>query len=534
MKKIVGIIAAVAMAGSLFAADFTMKSQINASLFNVTQTKIKDTNSTEPNKPIVTKSDVTALGGLAQGKTANYAEMIGLSISDDKAGGEMKVWAKDGKDPSDLVVGKYSVWFKPLDMIKITIGNWGTNLNQEHMDWWRAEAKTDSQGFAVSVYPMDGLSFDVAFLPGWGGNWFKTNDDGLSQTEDEKKAKGYITGKEDAVLAETFFKVAYAADGIGTINAMFDAKPAELTLGGAGDDKYQEYDSVNYKWNDIATPTDAAKKKAIDNGELSGYRKVAGAPAPKVTKSFADLKFGAGYNNTFGDITVWANVLGYANYKVANIDIDLYKKILKGEVVGYTGTCDAYKMGLEKVRLELDANSTVDALSWEVYLPVDIYMKYANAAYSCDYINDTKAEEMAFKAWEMDNYNSIYGAAPSDAEKKVYEDSGIKFNPVAIGFCGKVAYALDNGLKVSFQAEVNNFLAKDLSISLKPKVEGSIGLLSWNAALDFGINACSHIEYADKATKEANGQKVVHTDADGKGNFNPFKLNVPVEFSLAF
>ena len=254
MKKIVGILSAAAvLAASVFAADVSAKVKLDGSLFN-----LKDDKS------------INALT-IQHNSDESWNPVIAMSVNGDVAGAEtsiyMGTYGKNGAWNNAYAMGikTFKIWFSPLDGLKVNLGNVGTNLNQESINYSGTDSGVDSEGFGIS-YNKDAIGIDLILAPGWGKNWFS-------------KADG-----QDASVAETYFKFQYNGGDIGTINAMFDAKD-----------------------------------------------------------TFKTLKFGAGYKNTFSGITVFENVLGYVGNEK-----------------------------FTKVRSETSASGNVDALSWSVWLPVDI------------------------------------------------------------------------------------------------------------------------------------------------------------------
>lgn len=180
MKKIVSILAVAAvLASSVFAADVSAKAKIDGSLANYDG------------------SNFSALS-IKHG-SENWNPNLAFATSGDVAGASFKFYdTGDGADFTPNATG-YSIWLKPVDALKITVGNWSTNLNQEHIGWCNTDSSIDSYGYALSI-AAGAVSADVFLAPGWATPWFAGN-----------------------AVAETFAKVQFGAD-FGTINAEIDAK----------------------------------------------------------------------------------------------------------------------------------------------------------------------------------------------------------------------------------------------------------------------------------------------------------------------
>lgn len=174
MKKIMTAVAAVAMAGSLFAADVAAKVQIAGSLFN-----LKD-------------SKVTALN-VKDDATESYKAAVQMSVSGDKAGASVSYANKPA-----LTQVSHNIWFAPVDALKITVGNVDTTLVQEKMDWCNSETHFEP-GYGYKAEVKAGAVGIEALLKA-DSNWLN-----------------------DGKIDDTAAKVAFGAD-FGTVSALFEMK----------------------------------------------------------------------------------------------------------------------------------------------------------------------------------------------------------------------------------------------------------------------------------------------------------------------
>ena len=195
MKKIVGIFAAAAvLATSVFAADVSAGVRIEGSLFDYS------------------KDSISAL--TINHNNQFYHAPIAFSISDDKAGGTLKLTDLDGADSPDTVQSRcWSIWFKPDDILKITVGEWTGAMNQEHIDWCNTDSGIGAEDgtYTLSLTPADGVSVDVTTVPGWGKAWMSK------------------AGDADAAIAPLGLLFNYSAD-FGKISAVFEGKDNFKTL----------------------------------------------------------------------------------------------------------------------------------------------------------------------------------------------------------------------------------------------------------------------------------------------------------------
>lgn len=191
MKKIIGMIAAAAtIATSVFAADVSAKVKVDGSLFNF-------------------NADGNKINALTiKHNSEDWNPDMSFSVSGDQAGASMKFWyggdetaAKAESNKFNTVAGAYSIWFKPFDMLKVTVGQYGTNLNQETIDWSHTESGIDTQGYALDL-DVSGFFATVFFAPGWQKSWFTTAEN------------------VDATVNQLYAKLGYGAD-FGRVQGMF-------------------------------------------------------------------------------------------------------------------------------------------------------------------------------------------------------------------------------------------------------------------------------------------------------------------------
>ena len=110
MKKIVMGLAAVAMAATMFATDFTGGLKLTGDLFNYNT----DTGA------------MTVLGAISNGNDGTKAEAT-LSLSSEKVGASIKI-AADMSSDEKLVLSGNSLWFKPIDALKLSLNGNGLSM----------------------------------------------------------------------------------------------------------------------------------------------------------------------------------------------------------------------------------------------------------------------------------------------------------------------------------------------------------------------------------------------------------------------
>ena len=298
MKKIVGIVTAAAIATSVFAADVSAATKIKGNLFGYDEAK-KMTLLNENND------------------SHDYANPnMTFSISDDKAGATVKL-TTDGGDKA-VKMTTQTIWFKPLDALKITAGTFDIALNKEQIDWTESVTGLGGNGFLASVN-VEGFGLDVGFTAN-GADWLSKADEDNPTTANVDESK--------AVIKQFFVKAGYSAD-FGTIGAF-----AEFNRHKDGRKTYADHDLL-FGW-------DAFKFINDQRSDLGIYKLKDG--------EIGDILFGAGYRNNFNGIDVFCNVNGYMADKFEWIRPEVY----------VSGSADAFGYSLF-VAPVIFADSDLDA-----------------------------------------------------------------------------------------------------------------------------------------------------------------------------
>ncbi len=232
--------AALACAASMFAVDFAAATKIGGKLFSYDETgKIS---------AFQQKND-----------SHDYANPnFSFSVSGDKAGAAVKITTDGGTMETKMTT--QTIWFKPIDALKFTVGGYDVALNKETIDWTESMTGLGGNGFLAQVN-VAGFSLDLGLNEGAGDDFW------LAKAKDA-----------DPVFANTFVKVGYSAD-FGSIGAYWEMNNKDPV--NSWDAGYGHY----------ALDTDA-------------------------TAVIKNMNFGAGYKNTFGPVTAFVNVVGHAEKTV--------------------------------------------------------------------------------------------------------------------------------------------------------------------------------------------------------------------------
>ena len=200
MTKIVGIVAAVAMATSVFAADVAGKVALKGTLLKV-------------------DGGFTAISPIGD-DTHNWAPSIALSVNGDVAGASFalknhtgEAWAPGGeKANGPSLAGDPSIWFKPMDMLKFTVGGYDYNLFQETIDWSNSKTGMGGSGWKVDV-ASNGFELNVSLNTGFGSDWAN---------------QGWWFANSN--IGKFAVKAAYGAD-FGTVGGFFNYAANDMLFG---------------------------------------------------------------------------------------------------------------------------------------------------------------------------------------------------------------------------------------------------------------------------------------------------------------
>jgi hypothetical protein len=286
MKKIIGILLAGAMLTSAFAADFSAQVKMKGSLLNYNGNDFQ----------------VFKMG---TDNGADYNQLLSTSVTADKAGAELKFWLNGNAVVTDT--SKFKIWIQPMDMLKITFGQNGFNLNQESIDYYRSDSGIDSFGYSVNV-AMNGFALDFMMAPGYNNFWFN--------------------GKE---VASTALKAEYAAD-FGKINAILVANANFKDIKfGAG--YANNFGGIDMWANVLGYVNDGFNKLRVElfgKGNVDAFSWAAFVPV--------DI-------NIPGKVTVAAGLVAKVSYQLDACGVDLY--INKGDVTKWgTGTSIQVRPGV--------------------------------------------------------------------------------------------------------------------------------------------------------------------------------------------
>ena len=261
MKKIVGILLAGAMAFSAFAADLTGGVRLAGELFNYNGTS----------------EEVKAL--MLKNENQFWNAPLTLSISSDRAGGTFKMCDADS---DTMKSGKWAIWFKPMDMLKVNLGTIDKSMNTESITYGNRVLNYDDFGASLDVN-VDAFSATLSVVPGNNGWWFDNGMAALKNDVIEAAKKDMDYDKMSDEEKKEFDKVAAGLSGS-------DIKDFA---------KLYNIDIEQDKYNTIFKTLNLYAQYAADFGTISAMF--------DFSENFKKISIAAGYKNTFGDITMFAD-----------------------------------------------------------------------------------------------------------------------------------------------------------------------------------------------------------------------------------
>jgi hypothetical protein len=186
MKKIVGIIAALAMAGAVFAVDV-------ASMIHGWTDLLSMDLAADNAKPAF-----LGVRDPFDRQYAWYSTGIKFSVAADKCGGSFEVNHRDAE------VMSVNAYVQPTDAVKIAVGKIGLATNAETIDYTKLRAFDDGkEGWAIDLTPVDGLTINTMLVTGAARGW------------------GWAFWGQNGKIGETGIKIGYSAD-FGSVFALVD------------------------------------------------------------------------------------------------------------------------------------------------------------------------------------------------------------------------------------------------------------------------------------------------------------------------
>ena len=199
MKKIVMGIAAIAMAASMFAVDFAARVYMTGTVADGV-IDINDKAQNETKADSATKDSTLNFWNLNQTDQKDGDALV-MSVNGDQAGANLQLWYKYTGSDATPSIRSTNLWFKPIDMLKITVGDISVGTYKETIDWYKAPVGNSSADFNSwggagkfsSYATVEGAGLSIEATP-VDGLWLNA---GVVSSTEEKERFAKITFNED-------------------------------------------------------------------------------------------------------------------------------------------------------------------------------------------------------------------------------------------------------------------------------------------------------------------------------------------------
>jgi len=153
MKKIIAIASMAALvAGAAFAVDFSGNVEWNG--------RVADYNGT----------DFTAI---TLNKNSNDST-LSFYVNGEKAGASFNVDVDSTDYNYEAKIDDIELWVKPVDALKVNLGDVGHNLNTMQFEWWRTVYNITGKGVSLDFSATKDVTVGLGFTPGLDTPWFTT------------------------------------------------------------------------------------------------------------------------------------------------------------------------------------------------------------------------------------------------------------------------------------------------------------------------------------------------------------------------
>jgi len=277
MKRLVGILTVLMLAVSVFALDVSAGIKFEADLLNYDG------------------DDFRVLA--VRNGTSQWNQGLTFSVGTEKAGGQFKIWPNglvgnhSGWDwrVFNAIMGGWNLWFKPFDGMTVSLGNVGAGINEEQIDWYRSDAKAgDLWGASVS-YGKNGFEAVAVVETGVIGNG-------------DNSSGGYLRDPTEEEVKEALEK------------ALKEGKSAEEAAEAAKAKKDTTPEKYFVNPNEVK-PFYIQAGYGADFGRIAAFFKY---------NAKKDMKFGLGYNNTFGSTYMFVNGIFYMGEELNKVRGEIY------------------------------------------------------------------------------------------------------------------------------------------------------------------------------------------------------------------
>ena len=255
MKKIVMGIAAVACAASMFAVDFAATTWLTGNLFNYEGASFSEYG----DQKITVKEKGSVKGPSLNKQNQKDTDGLVFSVNGDKAGASVNFFYNSGEEAA-VNARNVKIWFKPVDQLKVTIGQVGGNFYVDRLTYWKSvvgvnlfeksngayanwhsysgyssRSAVDGWGVLAEFNPISALTIHAGFTPAAGDPIFSSEDkwDATDKkTKNTTKMGAWGVGAKYQITDQISAGVSYLDDGFTTAPEMVNNEEKVVTHNG--------------------------------------------------------------------------------------------------------------------------------------------------------------------------------------------------------------------------------------------------------------------------------------------------------------
>lgn len=317
MKKIITVATMAAMvAGAAFAAEASATVQAKGSLFTISEGKDPTALSLEDvrknDTAVEFKVEGEKAGASVKIKNGSAESKFTPAVVDDSATTDVDESAPAKVDTTVTVFDDASIWIKPVDQVKLSLGGIGGKLAED-------VAKLEGKGYGLTL-SVDPLTVELGFGAASYGDWFNGNKVGVTTAKVAYKADfGTVTGffGYNGQAAATENNVKFGAQFSGSA----DAISYDVAVGGAAN---TEASSDQFKLVEAAVVVKYAADPLTVTGKVLPKINV----GEEDTNKLVDLKLNAKVEYALEDFT------GYAEVTADDVLADTFKLTVNPGVKG--------------------------------------------------------------------------------------------------------------------------------------------------------------------------------------------------------
>jgi hypothetical protein len=232
----------------MFAVDFAATTWLTGSLFNYDGASFAEYGDGK----VTVKEKGTVKGPSLNKQNQKDTDGLIFSVNGDKAGASVNFFYEAGSEAA-VNARNVKIWFKPIDQLKVTIGQVSGNFYVDRLTWWKAvtgdawknvmhsysgyssRSAVDGWGVLAEFNPISALTIHAGFTPAAGDPIFSSEDkwDATDKkTKNTTKMGAWGVGAKYQITDQISAGVSYLDDGFTTAPEMVNNEEKVVTHNG--------------------------------------------------------------------------------------------------------------------------------------------------------------------------------------------------------------------------------------------------------------------------------------------------------------